>query len=148
MTGRIIKADTDTSGLGRWSYIKIARKDKKKVTIVTAYRPCEQNKPGEATVNAQQHKVLRSQGIAKPKPCTLWIKDITPKLKTWMKEGEVMLLADANSGLGDKDFAPFIAEIGLCDVIGGKHGIDSPNSHAEGTKAIDFIFCSPDMLAT
>eukprot|EP00957_Ditylum_brightwellii_P104078 7929342-Ditylum_brightwellii.AAC.1 len=29
MTGRIIKADADTSGLGHWSYMKIAGKDQK-----------------------------------------------------------------------------------------------------------------------
>eukprot|EP00957_Ditylum_brightwellii_P192126 14625367-Ditylum_brightwellii.AAC.1 len=54
--GRIIKADTDTSGLRHWSYIKIAGKDQKQVTFVMAYRPFKQNKPGDATVNAQQHR--------------------------------------------------------------------------------------------
>eukprot|EP00957_Ditylum_brightwellii_P146633 11162515-Ditylum_brightwellii.AAC.1 len=69
-------------------------------------------------------------------------------IKKWITEGEVMLLVDANSGLGSKNFALFIAEVGLCDTIGGRHGIDSPNTHADGSKTIDFIFCSPGMIET
>eukprot|EP00957_Ditylum_brightwellii_P132432 10098632-Ditylum_brightwellii.AAC.1 len=65
-----------------------------------------------------------------------------------MTEGEVMLLVDANSGLGDKDFAPFIAEVGLWNIIRGRHGINSPNTHVDGSKAIDFIFCSPGIIET
>eukprot|EP00957_Ditylum_brightwellii_P089969 6851838-Ditylum_brightwellii.AAC.1 len=83
-----------------------------------------------------------------PYPHTLWIKDITPMIKKWIIEGEVMLLVDANSGLGDKDFALFIAEVGLCDTIEGRHGIDSHNTNTDGSKTIDFIFCSPGMIET
>eukprot|EP00957_Ditylum_brightwellii_P135297 10316826-Ditylum_brightwellii.AAC.2 len=57
-------------------------------------------------------------------------------------------MVDANSSLDDKAFAPFIAEAGLCDVIGAAHGIDTPNTHAEGSKAINFIFCTPALLPT
>eukprot|EP00957_Ditylum_brightwellii_P180160 13723210-Ditylum_brightwellii.AAC.1 len=57
-------------------------------------------------------------------------------------------MVDVNSSLDDKDFALFIAEAGLCDVIGAAHGIDLPNTHAEGSKAIDFILCTPALLPT
>eukprot|EP00957_Ditylum_brightwellii_P124891 9520858-Ditylum_brightwellii.AAC.1 len=148
MTCRIITTDKDTSGLGRWNHVTIAGKDQKQVTIMTAYRPCKQSTPGDSTVNAQQHHILQNQGEKQLQPRTLWIKDVMLMIKKWMTEGEVMLLVDANSGLGDKGFAPFIAEVGLCNVIRRRHGIDSPNTHADGSKTIDFIFCSPGMIET
>eukprot|EP00957_Ditylum_brightwellii_P147404 11224530-Ditylum_brightwellii.AAC.1 len=41
MVGRIIKSDTNSSGLGRWSYVQIAGRDQHKLTIITVYRPCK-----------------------------------------------------------------------------------------------------------
>ena len=55
-------------------------------------------------------------------------------------------MVDANSGLDAKDFGPFVAKIGLCDIIGGTHGIDTPNTHAEGSQAIDFMLATPNIM--
>eukprot|EP00957_Ditylum_brightwellii_P022162 1672443-Ditylum_brightwellii.AAC.1 len=57
-------------------------------------------------------------------------------------------MVDANSSLDDKAFAPFIAKADLCNVIGTAHGIDSSNTHAEGSKATNFILCTPPLLPT
>eukprot|EP00957_Ditylum_brightwellii_P046488 3527902-Ditylum_brightwellii.AAC.1 len=74
---------------------------------------------------------MRQQGVVKPKPMMVWIHDITPKLKEWAHEGEVILIVDANSGLDNSDFATFVADIGMCDMIGGHHSIDALNTHIE-----------------
>eukprot|EP00957_Ditylum_brightwellii_P028028 2116046-Ditylum_brightwellii.AAC.1 len=52
-------------------------------------------------------------------------------------------MVDANSSLNDKAFAPFVAEVGLCDVIGTAHGIDTPNTHAEGSKPSNLSSAHP-----
>eukprot|EP00957_Ditylum_brightwellii_P173164 13182341-Ditylum_brightwellii.AAC.1 len=57
-------------------------------------------------------------------------------------------MVDTNSGFDDRDFMPFVAGVGLCDTIGGHHGIDAPNTNAVGSKAIDFIFCTPSIMDT
>eukprot|EP00957_Ditylum_brightwellii_P039591 2994946-Ditylum_brightwellii.AAC.1 len=82
---------------------------------------------------------MRQNGVTKPKPRMTWLKDIKHHIDEWKQEREVILLTDVNSGLDDKDFTPFIAESGLCDTIGGTHGIDTPNTQADGSKTIDFI---------
>eukprot|EP00957_Ditylum_brightwellii_P039777 3011360-Ditylum_brightwellii.AAC.1 len=82
---------------------------------------------------------MRQNGVNKPKPRTAWLKDIKRHIDEWKQEGEVILLVDANSGQDNKDFAAFIAESGLCDTIRGTHGIDTPNTQADGSKTIDFI---------
>eukprot|EP00957_Ditylum_brightwellii_P203542 15335098-Ditylum_brightwellii.AAC.1 len=62
------------------------------------------------------------------------------------RKRKALLLIDANSGLDNKDFAPFIAEASLCDAIGGYHDIDAPNTQVDGSKAINFIFATPNVM--
>eukprot|EP00957_Ditylum_brightwellii_P069620 5288118-Ditylum_brightwellii.AAC.1 len=104
-TGRIIAMENDSRDLGCWSFVKLAGGNQKQITIVTAYQPCKQNKPGNATVNEQQHCLLRQQGIQHPQPHTQWFRHLLPLLQTWKREGEVFLMVDANSSIDDKDFA-------------------------------------------
>eukprot|EP00957_Ditylum_brightwellii_P181738 13844837-Ditylum_brightwellii.AAC.1 len=97
MVGRIIASDTADSGLGQWSYVKIAGRDQKQITIVTTYRPCKQSNPGDSTINAQQYCLLQKKGIKNPTPCMAWLKDILPYILQWKTEGEVILLVGVNS---------------------------------------------------
>eukprot|EP00957_Ditylum_brightwellii_P097847 7451531-Ditylum_brightwellii.AAC.1 len=57
-------------------------------------------------------------------------------IKTWAKHSKVILLYDANSGLTDKDFVPFVSSSQVFDLIGGIHGIETPHSHINGSRAI------------
>eukprot|EP00957_Ditylum_brightwellii_P163516 12449123-Ditylum_brightwellii.AAC.1 len=88
MVGQIIKSDTNSSGLVQWSYVQITGQDQRKLTIITAYRPCKQHKPGNSTVTSQQKQLLQQQRIDHPKPCTAWTKDLCPILQKWAQEGE------------------------------------------------------------
>eukprot|EP00957_Ditylum_brightwellii_P078530 5970805-Ditylum_brightwellii.AAC.1 len=88
MVGRIIKSDTNSSGLGQWSYVQIAGRDQRKLMIITAYRPCKQNKLGDSTVTSQQKRLLQQQGIDHPKPHTAWTKDLCPIPQKWAQEGK------------------------------------------------------------
>eukprot|EP00957_Ditylum_brightwellii_P170815 13001413-Ditylum_brightwellii.AAC.1 len=54
------------------------------------------------------------------------------------KGGEIILLTDANSKLGDTEFGHFVAEAGLYNILGSQHGVRGTNSHINGTKRIDF----------
>eukprot|EP00957_Ditylum_brightwellii_P192825 14681843-Ditylum_brightwellii.AAC.2 len=46
---------------------------------------------------------MHQKGIKHPHPRTDWIKDLFPKIFQWKAEGKVLLLVDANSGMGNKD---------------------------------------------
>ena len=59
MMGRKILRVEDKTELGRWSYIQVAGKDKKIITIITGYIPCVQHNPGDDTVTAQQIRILK-----------------------------------------------------------------------------------------
>eukprot|EP00957_Ditylum_brightwellii_P188251 14330507-Ditylum_brightwellii.AAC.1 len=60
------------------------------------------------------------------------------QIETWAKNGEVILLCDANSGLTDKDFAPFVSTSKVFNLIRGRHGIETPHTHIKGSRAILF----------
>eukprot|EP00957_Ditylum_brightwellii_P105529 8044491-Ditylum_brightwellii.AAC.1 len=139
---------TDSKGLGRWSYVQIAGRNQRKITIATAYRPCKQSKPGNSIVTVQQKRLLCQKGVNNPQPCTAWTKDLCKITHQWTQEGEVILIVDAKSILEDRGFALFIAEAGLCNVLGCMHEIDSPNTQANGSKAIDFIVCTQEVMTT
>eukprot|EP00957_Ditylum_brightwellii_P033585 2545799-Ditylum_brightwellii.AAC.1 len=60
------------------------------------------------------------------------------QIETWAKNGKVILLCNANAGLTDKDFAPFVSSSQVFDLTGGRHGIETPHSHINGSRAILF----------
>eukprot|EP00957_Ditylum_brightwellii_P166697 12689956-Ditylum_brightwellii.AAC.1 len=65
-----------------------AGRDQYQITIITAYCPCKQYDPGDSTINAQQCRVLRQQGINNPNTCNKWGKYLIPLLKQWKHEGK------------------------------------------------------------
>eukprot|EP00957_Ditylum_brightwellii_P001856 142810-Ditylum_brightwellii.AAC.1 len=67
-------------------------------------------------------------------------------IRKWKKEGaEVALMVDFNSSLEEKDLAEFLAESGMIDLMGSKHGIAGPNTHINGSQAICFLFGAPGL---
>eukprot|EP00957_Ditylum_brightwellii_P106434 8119965-Ditylum_brightwellii.AAC.1 len=60
------------------------------------------------------------------------------QIDTWAKHGEIILLCDANSGLANKDFAPFVSASKVLNLKGGRHSIATPHTHINGSKAILF----------
>eukprot|EP00957_Ditylum_brightwellii_P051862 3933304-Ditylum_brightwellii.AAC.1 len=60
------------------------------------------------------------------------------QIKTWAKDGEVILLCNANLGLTDKDFTPFVSTSKVFNLIGGRHGIGTPPTYINGSKTILF----------
>eukprot|EP00957_Ditylum_brightwellii_P209303 15361146-Ditylum_brightwellii.AAC.2 len=55
MVSRHVRSGEDKSGLGQWSYVEIAGRDKRKVVLITGYRPCIQSNTGDNIVTAQQN---------------------------------------------------------------------------------------------
>jgi hypothetical protein len=54
---REVKPGIDHTGCGRWSYITFALKEDKFLTLVSAYRICDQQNHGNTTASAQQYKI-------------------------------------------------------------------------------------------
>jgi exonuclease III len=141
---RVLDQGQDPRGLGQWSYLQLSSK-KKSMVIITAYRPCVSN--GPTTAWTQQWLLLREEGITDPDPVREFHKDLEKQLMQWKEEGkEILLLIDANEPVGGKPdgLTSIIGKAGLTDLVRHCHPHDDDiNTHARGSKQIDFIFGSP-----
>eukprot|EP00957_Ditylum_brightwellii_P149330 11372803-Ditylum_brightwellii.AAC.1 len=79
-------------------------------------------------------KVLRQKGCNNLNPRKQWLKDFTKIVKNWKKDGEILLMADLNSTLGDMEIGMFLGEIGLHDLVGQKYSITQIKSHTNRSK--------------
>jgi hypothetical protein len=143
---RVSDNGQDPRGLGRWSYFQLSSK-KKSMVIITAYRPCVSN--GPTTAWMQQWVLLREEGITDPDPVREFYKDLEKQLMQWKDKGkEILLLIDANEPVGEKPdgLTSIIGKAGLTDLVRHCHPHDDDiNTHARGSKQIDFIFGSPNI---
>jgi hypothetical protein len=100
---RVIEGDDDK--LGRWSYLWLAARDNRVVSIITVYQPCDvRGTPkGKFTVHAQQKSLLSAKHLADPNPNPhkyFW-KDLTSFLKTLKaKSDDLIVMGNFNEVLG------------------------------------------------
>jgi hypothetical protein len=137
---RILEKGSDTSGLGRWSFVIISS-NKKKLAVITAYKPCKTT--GPTTAWTQQWILLHEQNKT-PDPIKAFYEDLSATLKEWRSQGvEILLLIDANEQVGATPggLGKIIADNGLFDIIANQHNVDRyPPTYIRGSKRIDYIF--------
>jgi hypothetical protein len=150
-SGRKMETGSDDTQEGRWSYVTVQGKEKTKLIMITGYRVSQEyNTKGTNTAYQQQASLQKDRGIKEPNPKKEFFKDLKQFIKEKRASGHsVILMMDANEGLFDKasGVATFFQETGLVDVIGNKHGYENdPPTYKRGTKRIDFVACSPDIV--
>eukprot|EP00957_Ditylum_brightwellii_P212136 15367006-Ditylum_brightwellii.AAC.2 len=133
MVGQHVTSGEDMSGLGRWSYVKIAGRDQCEIVCINVYKLCVQSNLGDNTVTVQYNHLLTTQGVKETNPQKAWDRDLLKQLDQLREaESEIFFMVDANSGIADKEFGEFLAESQLYDMIGSKHAINSPKMHING----------------
>ena len=145
--GRVLEAESDESGLGRWSWVCLDGKQTK-LYVISAYRVQQENSDGINTTYTQQKKILRMKGHKDTNPRKQWITDLTSKINRWKNDGEIMLMTDINSPLGSEEVGNFLADTNMIDLIGYKYGLSNINSHITGSQQIDFIFGTKKLAET
>eukprot|EP00957_Ditylum_brightwellii_P092264 7024449-Ditylum_brightwellii.AAC.1 len=68
-----------------------------KVYIISAYRVAQEKNDGTQMAYTQQYRIMRGKGIEQPNPQKQWCTDMLQQIKELRKEGEILLLTDANS---------------------------------------------------
>eukprot|EP00957_Ditylum_brightwellii_P000130 9394-Ditylum_brightwellii.AAC.1 len=53
---------------------------------------------------------------------------------------------DTNGEIGEPKLGESLGEARLVDIIGAKHGINSPPTYTRGKTTIDFIFVTPGLI--
>eukprot|EP00957_Ditylum_brightwellii_P139524 10633795-Ditylum_brightwellii.AAC.1 len=114
--GRILQANNDQHRMERWGYVCLTGEGRK-VYVALAYHVAQEEIDGIHTVYIQQYRLMQSKEIEKPTPRKRWCNDLAKEINTWKKDGKLLLLTDANSALNDSDFAKFMTEVGLFDIM-------------------------------
>eukprot|EP00957_Ditylum_brightwellii_P030993 2348640-Ditylum_brightwellii.AAC.2 len=115
--------------------------------FVTVYKPCVQTDKGDTTITAQHKCILTMQGDKEAKQRKAFNQGLLEEIRKWRKEGNTVFLGnDANSGIKDAELTEFIAEANLLDLMGTKYGIHLPNTHINGSHAVDFIYTMDDTI--
>lgn len=131
----------DTTGLGRWSGVKIEGPDGRKLSIITAYRVCS-GSPQTAPLGSsflREYEFFREHQHTSPNPRRLFFVDLQKTIVELQESGySTILMIDANSTLDDPQLLNFTATCGLHDL----HSYDPPPSTYIGSanRRIDFIF--------
>eukprot|EP00957_Ditylum_brightwellii_P177657 13532161-Ditylum_brightwellii.AAC.1 len=79
---------------GQWSYVTLSGKNKRKVTVVTAYRVCKNSlaTAEENTCQMQQWRSLRKQGVEVPDPRKQFMTDFESLLEDHLNNNEEILV--------------------------------------------------------
>ena len=149
-TGRVHSTSKDDP-LGRWSIMHLNKSNGSMLSIICCYQVCNQtiDKVGPKTAFAQQWTILRDQGIEHPNPRRQFIKDLDKLLKSLTSQNHSIVLAgDFNESIGDDPNAldAIIIKYNLTDAVNHLHGSHEIPTYSRGTKRLDYIFLSHDLL--
>ena len=137
--------------MGRWSYITIAGRQGRALTIISAYRVTKSSisEAGANTSFFQQYHFLRLSGHQHPDPRKTFLRDLGAIIRSLRQNPlhHIILLLDANESTSSpNDFTKWISSHHLNDPYTLRHGFDEPATHSRGSKRIDYILVSDGVL--
>ena len=140
-------AGVDSSGLGRWSWMRF---EGNCITtrVIIAYQPCQTRKTSTESTMAQQRRYWRLQGNRK-NPRALFVRDLCNSLLQWRNQGEkLLLILDANEDLccGRLSRALENEDLGMKDIIAQRTGLPGPATFIRGQRQIDGAWATPDLM--
>ena len=144
---RVHASGADEKGLGRWSWLLFEGHNGYRTRIISAYVPCRQRNPKNATVYAQHKRYFESKGT-EGCPRTLMIIELTDLIQQWQRKGEnIVLFIDCNENLiknGEIQRLLTGDKCNLVDPIRHKHShlTPPPTYHRNHTYPIDSVFVS------
>ena len=151
-TGKIASKATTAGNddLGRWSYITTQGRGGRKITYVTAYQPCDNQRSGPNTWWSQLYRAMLKRGDKDPKPrAALIMKDLESFLQGLRSEtGHYIVLGiDANERMLPTSM---IDDLRLkCELVDPQdelHGKTESPSYARGSHKIDRVLISSELL--
>jgi hypothetical protein len=145
LTSRKRETISDPLGLGRWSGFSIQLKNSRKLYIITAYRPNQDNKFGSNTTYQQQIRYFRLQGHVNPDPRKLFLSELTTLITKIHQQNDLVLLNwDANEEASSNHLSDFLQKTQLISLMQTIY--DKMATYARGRHIIDHIMGSPALL--
>ena len=147
--GRVVSSESDY--LGRWTRTVMTGKDGKRISIYNVYTPCDKDptKAGDRSVLAQMYAIYVQEERPSWDPRRNHYHDLSARIKQDAADGHSLIIGgDFNQDLtiGEKGMAKLVQECQLVDPIFVHHGISNFNTYIRGSKVIDYVFVSEDLL--
>jgi hypothetical protein len=140
LTGRITSHGSDH--MGRFAWQQLLLDGSRHLLLITAYRVTQDTITGcgPTTSAMQQWRKLRAQGIEHPNPRQQMLDDLKAFIQPHVNDGhEVIVMLDANSSTQETNFAQFIDDSGLHDLMATYLPDVHPPTYQCGTTKIDHI---------
>jgi hypothetical protein len=139
----------DKSNMGRWSEITLHGKQNLQITIITAYRACENHNTShdDTTYYNQQWRHMFEAGTPDPSPRDQILSDLEIRMQELNSQGsEVIIMIDANESTRkhNSKLATWVHQNKLIDILLLHHGDNNePATYKRGSQRIDYIFTTP-----
>ena len=139
-TAHVIKRGNDNRSLGRWTWITLKGKQNIHTTVITVYRPTNQ----QVTAQNQLGTIRKINCIKQPED--FWNEDLTTLIQSKKGLGGVLVMGDFNDNLNDYEgkINTFFQQLGLREVLNEKYG-EGPPTHSFGSTKIDGIFATAEI---
>ena len=151
-TGRLLRCEHDSTGLGRWTTMLLTGKHHRKIAIISAYQVCHTSITtcGITTCFSQQWHLLRAQGDAIPDPRQRFWRDLTCYIRHLQSDSyKIILLGDFNTVHhldNNNPIGRLMTSCQLSDAVGHFHDNHDQTSYSRGRTIIDYCFVSTDLL--
>ena len=144
------KIPADPDGKGRWSALTINGRGGRKVTLITAYRVCDQSFASAGVYTAFRQQYLLEDNISPEgqpnQPRVKFLQDMAKFISTLRSAGhDIILMIDANESTTQRNskLRGWLSDMDLIDPITIRHGPnDQPASVPTGSTRIDYILLS------
>ena len=134
-TSHVIKKGKDNRNLGRWTWITVKGKQHTQTTIITVYRPTNQ----QITAQNQLGTLRKIHTVKQPEE--FWEDDLATLITEKKELGGVIAIGDFNDDLNrfDGKVNTFFRNLDMRELLNEKYG-EGPATHSFGSTKIDGIF--------
>ena len=142
-----------SDAMGRWAWVSLAGRGTTTITVISAYRVCDGANEASITsrtVRAQQEWMYADRGHASINLREQFVSDITVLINDFQLKGHsVVLMMDANEGSGAGTAVDRMCyDCNLADVHTLHGKFDPPPTYQRGSKKIDFVLVSANIVHT
>jgi hypothetical protein len=141
----------DDTGLGCWSVMTL-QGDGVRTRLVCGYNPCGNSKLNSGMLYQQHRRFLVTQWKDLTCPRKQFHDDLMTQLNKWQQEGDRLVVClDANEDIYKKSLRKSLTKkdgLNMSEVVGDFTGKKFGPTFFQGSKPIDGIWATPDLVVT
>ena len=143
-------SEKDRSGLGRWTTMLLKGSSGVQTRIICGYNPCKSNRQDNSTSYSQQRRRQILQGDHITCPRVKFREDLGMLLQEWRAGGDRLIVClDANENIYTQALGNMLTNpegLGMVEAVGAYTGKKIGATYFRGTKPIDGIWTTPDII--